>query len=586
MLQDNESTDWAAAALAAAGDAGYEWDLTTDAIVWSDGGRLLFGAATLPAYSSGSALNGRVHPEDLPRRLAALSEHYRTGEPYDCTYRVRRPDGLFLSLHDRGRAEMVCGTPARLRGIVRQVAGRQRWDDLAARRACVDELTGRCNRVQLRSALEVAMAECQSTFGGYLSVGIDQLTLVNDAYGYEVADTVIVAVGQRLSRVVGDESIVGRVGGDVFGVVLRGMSVEDVVGAAERILAAFREHAVHTPAGLVHVSVSIGGVVLPSSADASFEAMTRAETAMRQAKLSGRDCFCLYTGTEQERRDNRRLIALGEQLKNALKNNRIALAFQPVIDPRTGAVAFNECLFRMIAADGEIVPASHLIPAAEQLGLVRQLDRRVLELAIDVLVRRPDGRLAINVSAHTVADSTWLVALRQLIGGRPALAERLVVEITETAAIRDLEHGRHFVSNVRRLGARVALDDFGAGYTSFRHLKTMTIDAVKIDGSFTTDIGGKLENRLFVRSLVGLAKGFGLLSVAERVETLDDAEALLEEGVDLLQGYLFAQPRLDHPWDGEPPDRATSAWLLAPRAELACGRAKPPRLLGAAQDVA
>jgi EAL domain-containing protein (putative c-di-GMP-specific phosphodiesterase class I) len=135
-----------------------------------------------------------------------------------------------------------------------------------------------------------------------------------------------------------------------------------------------------------------------------------------------------------------------------------------------------------------------------------------------------------------------------LVGDRPDLARRLIVEITETAALVDMEEAVRFVSEVRKLGCRVALDDFGAGYTSFRHLKALTVDVVKIDGSFVRDIAVNNDNRLFVRTLVGLARGFGLRTVAECVETPEAAKVLESEGADYLQGYHFARPELVRPW--------------------------------------
>jgi EAL domain-containing protein (putative c-di-GMP-specific phosphodiesterase class I) len=195
-----------------------------------------------------------------------------------------------------------------------------------------------------------------------------------------------------------------------------------------------------------------------------------------------------------------------------------------------------------------VVPAAQFVPIVERLGLVRVLDRRVLELAVRELTEHANVRLALNISGLTPADHGWLRALMAMVGSRPDIASRLIIEITETAAIQDIDETARFVSTVRGLGCQVALDDFGAGYTSFRHLKTLTVDIVKIDGSYIMHIAGNEDNQLFVRTLVDLAKNFGLRTVAECVETEADAAVLGGMGVDCLQGYHFARPSLDRPW--------------------------------------
>jgi EAL domain-containing protein (putative c-di-GMP-specific phosphodiesterase class I) len=198
--------------------------------------------------------------------------------------------------------------------------------------------------------------------------------------------------------------------------------------------------------------------------------------------------------------------------------------------------------------DGTIAPAGSFIPVVEQTGLMRLLDRRVLEMAMGELTRWPDVRLAINISGLTAGDPSWLRALSGTLKTRPDLAKRLTVEITETVAIQDIDETAKFVAQVRELGCRVSLDDFGAGYTSFRNLKAIAVDSVKIDGSFVRGVANNVDNQLFIRTLLGLADGFGLETVAECVESVQEAQHLARKGVKLLQGYLFGTPSVERPW--------------------------------------
>ena len=182
------------------------------------------------------------------------------------------------------------------------------------------------------------------------------------------------------------------------------------------------------------------------------------------------------------------------------------------------------------------------------MGLMRLVDRRVLDLGIAMLNEHPDLSLSINVSGMTAVDPVWLHQLHEHLEARPDVASRLILEITETVALDDIADSSRFVRSVNEFGCRVALDDFGAGYTSFRHLRGLDDDMVKIDGSFVRDLPTNPDNQLFVRTLIQLAKGIGLKTVAEWVETEEEAEMLRQEGVDFLQGWHFGKPDIEPPW--------------------------------------
>jgi EAL domain-containing protein (putative c-di-GMP-specific phosphodiesterase class I) len=242
-------------------------------------------------------------------------------------------------------------------------------------------------------------------------------------------------------------------------------------------------------------------------------------------------------------------------VQKAMKEGRLAFAYQPIVAAGEHTPVFHECLLRLHRPDGEVVPAGKFVPVIEQLGLMRALDRRVLDLAVEELDRYPTATLAINISGLTATERSWQRALVAKLKDRRDLAERMIIEITETAALKDIDESARFVAAAQDLGCRVALDDFGAGYTTFRHLKALTVDIVKIDGSFVRDIAEDPHNQLFVRNLIALAKSLDLLTVAECVETAAEAAVLAEEGAALLQGYHFGRPSLDAPWPERTPAR-------------------------------
>lgn len=252
----------------------------------------------------------------------------------------------------------------------------------------------------------------------------------------------------------------------------------------------------------------------------------------------------------QKQRENRLVLspAIGAILKQALRQERWFFAFQPVVCAATGAVDYFECLLRMQDEAGNAVPTAEFISAVEHHRLIGLVDRFALEKAIEELGRHPGVRLGFNVSGLTAGDRPWLRSLTARLRNRPDLARRLVVEITETAALYDIEESARFVDTLRQTGCRVALDDFGAGHTSLRHLQSLAIDIVKIDGSFVQNLAVSAENQVFLRHLLGLTRGFGLDTVAECVENAEDAALLRAEGIGYLQGYHVGAPSTERPW--------------------------------------
>jgi len=317
---------------------------------------------------------------------------------------------------------------------------------------------------------------------------------------------------------------------------------------ANRFLAVLRETPISTPAGTMTITASIGISVFPTDASTAREVVSHADNALRAARRLGCDCYLDYADVPEHSRTERPELVIAEQVKQALKENRFKLALQPVVSAVTGDVIFYEGLARMIDPEGNAIAAGGFVPVIEQMGLMRLIDRKVLDLGLDALESNPDMNLSINLSGMTAVDPVWLRTLDERLHGRRDLASRLILEITETVALDDVDEASRFVSSLRNFGCRVALDDFGAGFTSFRHLRALNVAIVKIDGSFIRDITNSPENLLFVRTLVNLAKGIGLQCVAEWVETAEEAELLKAEGVDMLQGWHCGKPEINPDW--------------------------------------
>lgn len=245
-----------------------------------------------------------------------------------------------------------------------------------------------------------------------------------------------------------------------------------------------------------------------------------------------------------------RSAAICTTVQAALSQNRLFFAFQPVVCAATGKTDYFECLLRMRDVEGSIIAGGEFITPLEQLGLIGFIDDYVLELAVRELAKHPNVKLGLNISGLTACAGPWLQSLIYLLRQRPDVARRLVVEITETAALSDLEEAARFVDALHRAGCRVALDDFGVGYTSLRHLETLRVDMVKIDGSFVRNLAEDGDRRIYLRDLLGFISGFGCTTVAEGVENAADEAAARAEGFSYLQGYHLGPPTIDRAWLG------------------------------------
>lgn len=536
--------------LVSSGDLFYEWDLVADELSWVGQTNDVIGIADVKTIHTGNIFLQRIHPEDLPRRMVALSQHVETSKTFNIEYRLRRDDGQFCWIQERAVAATDSeGRPARLTGIVRDISAQKNSAEEVNFLTNHDALTGQFNRLRLREALGqmVETTIRRKGQGGFLLVGLDKLNIVADVYGDDTADAIVLAVAQRIEQCLRVGDIVGRVGFDRFAVILNDCSEQQVTSVADRFLDIIRETAVTTSNGPMYVTASIGATMFPSSAKNVREVIGQADNALRSARRLGCDCYLEFRDVPHQHIPDRPDLVIAEQVKHALRDDRIVLAFQPIVSSGDGIPAFYEGLVRMLDEEDKPVPAGVFVPIVEQMGLMRQVDRRVLDLGISALMENPKISLSINVSGMTAVDPVWLRRLQEHLETRPDVATRLILEITETVAIDDIADSSHFVRSVNQFGCRVALDDFGSGYTSFRHLRALNVDLVKIDGSFVRDLPTNQDNQLFVKTLISLAKGIGLKTVAEWVETEEEAEMLRREGVDYLQGWYYGKPEIGTP---------------------------------------
>jgi diguanylate cyclase (GGDEF)-like protein len=408
-----------------------------------------------------------------------------------------------------------------------------------------DDLTDILNRREFERRLRELLSALRQGSGGehaVLYLDLDRFKIINDTSGHAAGDELIKQVSQLLQSTLRERDIVGRLGGDEFGIMLTQCSHEDALRVAEKVRKAVVD--LHFAWGVrsYRIGVSIGLVLLDSRSSSLKEVMKAADAACYMAKEKGRNRIHLYSDDDAELSVRQTEMEAVSRIRAALENDRFCLHLQ-TIAPLRGGRAHAEVLVRMLDEEGGLVPPMAFIPAAERYDLMPLLDRWVIRNAFEALAQQPPGTSwAINLSGASVCDEGLLefVLEQQRITG--VALEDVCFEITETVAVANLAQAATLIQDLQAQGARFALDDFGAGMSSFAYLKHLPVDYVKIDGSFIKGILHSPTERAMVESINQIAHVMGKQTIAEFVE--DDAvlACLRAMGVDFAQGYGVGRP--------------------------------------------
>lgn len=424
---------------------------------------------------------------------------------------------------------------------------RQLAISVAADQLHYDPVLGVPDRFGLGNIIEQVLQQAtqRTMTAGYFVIGIDRMKMISQAFGPGIGHEVLSVAAQTLVRYCANRAHLCWLGGDMFAVLMMHVAPEEVGARAAEMLKLFRDPGHAWPKG-VHVTVSIGGVALPHAAATAHDVMHAGENALQEAKLSGRNCMMVYTPVVKDATREAMLIA--NRVQHALHDNAVYLAYQPIVCSASGEVLFYEALARLFDERGQSIPAAYFIPAVERMGLAFQLDCRVLSLVVAELRLHAGLQLAINISTSTAEHPEWNVFMEAELEGRRDLASRLIIEITETVPMRDIAMARRFVDFARNLGGKVALDDFGVGYTTMQQLTGLDVQMMKLDRTLVAGIDGNVEQQRVIRAMIALARSLGLKIVAEGVEDSAVAAWLSAENVEMQQGFHHGHPVLDKPW--------------------------------------
>jgi diguanylate cyclase (GGDEF)-like protein len=532
------------------GEVIYDWDLITDRLRWGDNLAQALPSLAEADLSSDMAFGARLSPESASSRYDAIVKSERADEgagvPYQVIYALVPPRESGAAgpiwLEDTGCwFKGADGRPARAHGVVRVVTERHKKERQLAQRSQFDPLTGMLNRSHLTEQMQRILDHAERNRKSFtvMLVALENLFALNRTYGYDAGDEVIAGLAARLTENLRAVDLVARYAGNKFALVLGDCAAADAKSAARRLIEMVAAAPFETSTGPVPATIRIGGVVGPHDGRTTQVLFQHAEEALDVARQRTGARFIAYSASLAREDTRLHALQIADSIVSALNERRVELAFQPIVDAADGRTAFYEALLRVRLADGSMVTPGSILPVAEKGGLVRLLDRRVLELALVCLVENPDLRLSVNASLSTILDPEWPDLLSSSVLANPGVAQRLTIEITETSMIEDIEATSHVIAQCKKLGVKVAMDDFGAGHTSFRNLRALAFDLVKIDGVFIQNVVNSADDRFFVRTLIDLARHLELKIVAEWVEDADTAALLCEWGVDYFQGSLF-----------------------------------------------
>jgi len=428
------------------------------------------------------------------------------------------------------------------------VAERRRLEVRLLRLADHDPLTNLFSRRRLHEELRLTLAQSlrYGSRGALLFLDLDDFKAVNDALGHRAADRVLADLAHRLRGRLRESDVVARVGGDEFAVLMPHTDRVQGQALASQLLEAIRSHPIDLGGPPLAISAAIGVALYPEHGTTTEELLAHADQAMYQAKGMGGNACRVYAPDERWQKAIEASFRSESVLRAALDHGRFLFHGQPILDLRRNQVQHYELLLRMAGETGELLPPGAFLGEAERCGLLPSIERWVVKQAIQLLARDGNGRddyaLSVNLSGHAFSDAELPVLIESELATTEIDPARLVLEFSESAAVAEPDQAREFTLAARRLGCRLALDNFGVGMSSLHHLAQLPVDYLKIDGSFVHDVAQNPVERQLVRAVVEMALALDKQTIAESVIDEPTLQALRESGVDYAQGYHVGRP--------------------------------------------
>lgn len=488
-----------------------------------------------------------VHPEEQAKRMLRQP---RVGE-ISGALEIQIADGRLVT--QQGHAvKDVLGRPVGYLWLFVDVTRERQTADQLVYLAERDALTGLYNRRRFNEELArmISEAERNQSRLALLFFDLDDFKYINDTFGHRAGDATLIRVAGEVAGQVRRNEIFSRIGGDEFAILVPEISDQMLRILAERIIRSIAMVRFQFEGQNLRLTTSLGIAVFPDHADNAEDLIARADTAMYQAKESGKSAWRIYRGDLDTSQAMVSRMSWNDRILHALENNLMDLQFQGVYATGDRSLSHFEVLVRMRDKNntGIILMPSQFIPVAEKSGRILEIDRWVLRESIQMLaeVKSIPG-LAVNISGRSFDEPTLPQYIAEQLNQHGVSPKRLLVELTETSAVSDLHDAQRFIEALHQTGCRVCLDDFGTGFSSFAYLKHLQADSVKIDGLFIRNLPRDFDNQLFVKAIVAVARGLHKTTIAECVEDEETLEMLRDFEVDYVQGYYLERPRIDNP---------------------------------------
>lgn len=502
----------------------------------------------------------RLHPDDFDWVFNTLQEQTRLPGEYSLDYRLQHHSGEYVwvrclySIEHQDERQII-------RGLLIDISEQKQTEERIVFLANHDPLTNLYNRRRFQEHLErqIAYARRFKIHSALLFVDLDQFKYINDTLGHQAGDQCLISVAHVFRASLREIDILGRMGGDEFGIILPNVDEQGALTVARNLIDRL-EAEVRVPADPnIRLSASIGIALFPEQGTTPAELLAKADAAMYTTKRQGRSRVHVYQPDDRELLNMKAKVHWENRINHALRHDRFLLHYQPIVSLPDHRISHYEVLLRLREENGELIYPGAFLEIAERFGLIRDVDEWVIRNAIAEQARSiRDGlpvTLAINLSGRHFGDPDFVTLVRECLAESQADPARLIFEVTETAAVENLTAAERFIEPLRELGCRLALDDFGVGYSSFHYLKNLPVDMIKIDGSFIRHLHQNRADQAIVRAITDLSRGMDIQTVAEFVENRAILDKLEELGVDYAQGYHIAMPGPD--FLHEPDDEAS-----------------------------
>ena len=530
----------------------WEWNIQTGECMFNERWAAMLGYR-LEDLMPGSISTWRqlTHPDDLPVATRAIERHLSgKAKYYEVDFRMRHKNGSWIWIADRGKlvSSTPQGQPVLMRGTHIDINERKLAEEIIQWQAHYDSLTRLPNRrlfhERLTGALEKAAENGEKV--ALLTIDIDQFKEINDSFGHQVGDELIISVGHTIQQCVRDTDTVARFSGDEFNVILANQSDWDQINAvAQRILDSIA-HPRNLGDEQIYVRASIGISLYPDDASNVDELLRHADMAMYVAKHDGGNRFSLFTRTLQEALNHR--TQLIRDLRRALEAGQFLDYYQPIVDLKTGRIYKAELLLRWQHPVRGFISPAEFIPVAEDSGIIVDIGDWIIKKAVAnaktwIPLADPDFAISVNKSPVQFRDNStnhldWVGYLDS--EGLPG--KHIVIEITEGLLLRKEPVIAERLRRLAEAGIQLAVDDFGTGYSSLAYLSKFDIDYLKIDQSFIGNLDHGNDAHALCEAIVVMAHKLGIKTIAEGVETVQQRDLLVQMGCDYAQGYLFSKP--------------------------------------------